>query len=134
MRRYLRIAFSVACGIICLLLSMLWVRSYWKWDDIHHVKGRFVINFGSTGGIMYFRDAPVPRTPPTQGWGYRSDDSAFKWSSAPPSIETSHSTFVLLSGSFAVLPWVRWRFSLRTLLIAMTVMAALLGAIVWAVR
>jgi hypothetical protein len=27
--RYLRIAFSALCGIICLLLIVLWVRSYY---------------------------------------------------------------------------------------------------------
>ena len=31
-------------------------------------------------------------------------------------------------------PWIRYRFSLRTLLIGMTVVAALLGAVVWAVK
>jgi hypothetical protein len=30
--RYLRIALSVGCGVICLLSSGLWVRSYW-WAD-----------------------------------------------------------------------------------------------------
>ena len=32
MIRYLRIAFSVMCGIACVLLIALWVRSYW-WAD-----------------------------------------------------------------------------------------------------
>lgn len=31
----------------------------------------------------------------------------------------------------AALPWIRWNFSLRTLLIATTVIAALLGLVVW---
>ena len=31
--RKLQIAWSVACGIICLLLIGLWVRSYWWWDQ-----------------------------------------------------------------------------------------------------
>jgi len=30
--RYLRIAFSVTCGIACVLLVVLWVRSYWSVD------------------------------------------------------------------------------------------------------
>jgi hypothetical protein len=36
--------------------------------------------------------------------------------------------------ALGLLPWLPWRFSLRTLLIGMTVLAALLGAAVWAVR
>jgi hypothetical protein len=31
----------------------------------------------------------------------------------------------------AALPWLRWRFTLRTLLIAMTLVAVVLGLIVW---
>jgi hypothetical protein len=36
---------------------------------------------------------------------------------------------VLLTGTLAAAPWIRWRFSLRTLLIATTVIAVVLGAI-----
>jgi hypothetical protein len=38
----------------------------------------------------------------------------------------------LTSAILATLPWLRWQFSLRTLLIAMTILAAVLGLIVWA--
>ena len=41
---------------------------------------------------------------------------------------------VLASMILAVIPWLRWRFSLRTLLIATTLVAVVLGIIVWAVR
>jgi hypothetical protein len=33
--RKLRIAFSVACGIACLLLIGMWVRSYWNLDQVY---------------------------------------------------------------------------------------------------
>jgi hypothetical protein len=33
--RNLRIAFSAICGIACVLLIVLWVRSYWVWDLIN---------------------------------------------------------------------------------------------------
>jgi hypothetical protein len=39
-----------------------------------------------------------------------------------------------LPATLVVLPWLRWRFSLRTLLIATTVVAAILGLLVYAVR
>jgi hypothetical protein len=39
-----------------------------------------------------------------------------------------------LSGAGAVLPWIRWRFSLRILLIATTLIAVVLGPIVYAIR
>ena len=41
---------------------------------------------------------------------------------------------VLLSAVFAAAPWIRHQFSLRTLLIATTLIAVLLGLIVWLVR
>jgi hypothetical protein len=37
-RRYLRIAFSGVCGVVCLLLIVLWVRSYWYCDEIVALK------------------------------------------------------------------------------------------------
>jgi hypothetical protein len=36
--RKLRIAWSAVCGMICLLLILLWVRSYW-WHDRLHGRG-----------------------------------------------------------------------------------------------
>jgi hypothetical protein len=41
---------------------------------------------------------------------------------------------VFSSGALAIAPWIRWRFSLLTMLIAITALAVLLGLIVWAVR
>jgi hypothetical protein len=37
MKRKLRIAFSVLCGIACLLLVALWVRSYYWFDHLSGV-------------------------------------------------------------------------------------------------
>jgi hypothetical protein len=41
---------------------------------------------------------------------------------------------VLTSAAFGASPWIRWRFSLRTLIIATTAVAMVMGSIVWAVR
>src|SRR5437016_1415546 len=32
--RYLRIAFSAFCGLACVLLIVLWARSYWFMDSV----------------------------------------------------------------------------------------------------
>ena len=32
--RLLRIAFSAVCGIVCLLLIVLWVRGFSCWDSL----------------------------------------------------------------------------------------------------
>jgi hypothetical protein len=42
--------------------------------------------------------------------------------------------FVLVSGALAIAPWLPWRFSLRTLLITMTLVAVVMGAIVYSMR
>jgi len=39
---------------------------------------------------------------------------------------------IAVFSTLAIVPWLRLRFSLRTLLIGTTVMAAMLGAVVWA--
>ncbi len=41
---------------------------------------------------------------------------------------------IAIAAALAALPWLRWRFSLRTLLIATTLVAVVLGLIMWAVR
>jgi hypothetical protein len=35
--RKLRIAWSVVCSIVCVLLIVLWVRSYWIEDSIERI-------------------------------------------------------------------------------------------------
>ena len=60
--RYLRIAFSVTCGIACVLLIVLWVRSYWTIDGVSYygVEDAFVIE--SWKGIVSLErsmDVPV---------------------------------------------------------------------------
>jgi hypothetical protein len=41
---------------------------------------------------------------------------------------------IILSSSLAPLSWLHWRFSLRTILIATTLVAVVLGLVVWAAR
>jgi hypothetical protein len=41
---------------------------------------------------------------------------------------------IILTAALAGVPWIRWRFSLRTLLIATSLVAVVLGLIVYAVR
>jgi hypothetical protein len=49
----------------------------------------------------------------------------------PPLLFAPYWFPVLISGVLAAVPWIRWRFSLRTLLIATTIIAVVLGLIVW---
>jgi hypothetical protein len=114
----LRIAWSVVCGIACVLLVVLCIRSY------------MVIDAGELGfsntwcgaaksdsgevliTIVHLTGATVPD----------------HWFLAIP-----HWLLIIFFAIAAAFVWLRWskRFSLRTLLIAMTLIAVVLGLIVW---
>ncbi len=57
--RYLRIAFSVACGFACLLLIVLWVRSY-----EHPYANNTNLQFEATAGRFTCRRDSVSNRPP----------------------------------------------------------------------
>ena len=156
--RYLRIAFSATCLIACVLLIALWVRSYW-WQDILHftVAGRADITIGSHWGGFWitavdlrnlmsglqelFPNQPVTFSSSFTGtdsharplWGYSTKTTPFPITT----IVSCHCFSILLLVTFAAVPWIRhlkWRFSLRTLFIATTLVAVVLGAIAYAAR
>jgi hypothetical protein len=153
--RKLRIAFSAVCGIVCLLLIVLWVRSYvWIevmtlpaiWGttiEIGSFKGAFAVG-AEQDGVQWeverysakeweqFVTSVGPVAPlPSTVWGgiYKT-----------PAATTIFLPYWLLAIAFAACaasPWrqqLSFRFSLRTLLIAMTLVAVVLGLMVWAAR
>ena len=135
--RKLRIAWSVGWGILCLLLIALWVRSYWRCDVIE----RSSVGISSTVGVVQF----AAISPPSYiGWRRTSDPVSDAFGDMPwfafhsePSlwcINAPHWLLILVLSTVAAALWMRSRFSLRTLLIAMTVVAVVLGAVVYAVK
>ena len=142
--RYLRIAFSATCLIVAVLLCVLWVRSYWVFDQIiwnsetrayalASYQGRLTLQFVNDGLML------------DEGWSrvsfWNSDDEektevddrtllGFGWQRDDLTI-TSSVPFWFLVLTCVAFPFLRWRFSLRTLLIAMTLVAAVLGLFVW---
>ena len=148
--RYLRIAFSASCGIACVLLVVLWVRSYWKvehifWNGeakyfgISIYPGEVTLESGERIFMplgwsrvvfpIHDDDATLEDEPSTVlGFGWEAEDK----------LKTAYIPFwffTLPSLAFAILPYAAVkRFSLRTLLITTTLVAVLLGAIVRSVR
>ncbi len=148
--RKLRIAWSVVWGLAALLLIVLWVRSY-SWRE--YLVGNFspyvpLLSFSSDAGQLKYSDirrndinatdfAIISRPADdsmevsgvfdsqlTAGFGVRiAQDSR--------AIAVPHWFAVVICIALAVVPWIRWRFSLRTLLIATTLVAVVLGLIVW---
>jgi len=156
--RSLRIAFTVFFGIACVLLVVLWVRSFHKKDDLRGLVGDTVLNIQSLRGELGIGN-----------WGWRFsrfpwrlsnenvDDSmerlwrpvkdrrplslvGVRWQHFAPEmtmVVVRYWALVLLAATLAVAPWMhslRWRFSLRTLLVVITTVAVVLGLIVAAKR
>jgi hypothetical protein len=154
--RKLRIAWSVSCGLAAALLIVLWVRSY-RWHDncSGHVGVPFLVIQSSRGelgiGLMKSPSDSYPL------WSITSEQADGKrlWShmeDQPPLslVGMRYQHFapimtlfavrywlpVLLTAMLVCVPWIdrATRFSLRTLLIATTAVAAVLGMIIWAAR
>jgi hypothetical protein len=135
--RKLRIAWSVTWGMVAVLLCMLWVRSYSVNDNLYLKvgKGRSAW-IGSLCGRLAFLEKPAAELPEFEKWWL--DHSAV---STGEHLNVSTGAIVLplwlpvlFAALFGLAPWIRRRFSLRTLLIAATVVAVVLGIVVWATR
>jgi hypothetical protein len=132
--RKLRIAWSVAWGIACPLLLALWVWSYHHLDSVvlkhwpgkvttlESVFGKVYVGFYEGTTFLHISSAPI-----TRNQFFDSGTSA---------IIVPHSYLALGCLVVAVIPWVPLikRFSLRTLLIAITLIAVGLGTVAWLSR
>ena len=159
--RKLRIAWSVAWSIVAVLLIALWVRSYSKWDQLsgEAIDNTWILARSLHGEIALCGgyDAVSPLVP--LDWSTHSNLQVRDQfvtadnGSIGTSLEGRGTLgFCLIAGNsslnvffphwfppvlvlaIAAIPWLRWRFSLRTLLIATTLVALVLGIIVWLSR
>jgi hypothetical protein len=141
--RKLRIAWSVFWGLACLLLIVLWVRSYYCHDALWHVDLKGVgVGTASVAGTAYVSLGQFRFADASPGWHYTREAVSFKYQvfkldmSDPTYTELSIPFWlpILASLTTSIAPWCRSRFSLRTLLIATTLVAVVLGLAVWAAR
>jgi hypothetical protein len=146
--RKLRIAWSLFCGLACVLLFALWYRSYWTEDVITRVSNRpSAISVGSQVGTFSFAyfDASAAyksnRNPYAShiGWEYTAIEANLPkqisfWERGPTSatVNVRHWQLAILVSLIGAVIWLPWQFSLRTLLIATTLVAGVLGLAVWA--
>jgi hypothetical protein len=156
--RYLRIAFSIACLIACALLIVMWVRSYRLIERVDVIIG---VEDADTNGIGPDTNSislisVCGRSTLDVTYVSTDGEPGIYYNSYPPDPEVEYlgigrvlfmtkpqpgwliSVPYWLSMSFiaalAVAPWLRWRFSLRTMLFATTIVAVALGTIVWFYR
>jgi hypothetical protein len=126
-------------GVLCLLVTLLCVRSYWRADALYVTVGGdntgiesrhgrllpFFQQHGGSGhgwrvttstiheGVVHYVHTP---------FSARNDWPSYAWVCVP------HWFVAVLMGMLAAAPWLRWRrFSIRTMLIATAVFAILLG-------
>ena len=144
----LRIAFSGTCVIVAVLLCALWVRSYWWVDQLNGpVPLSQVVHISSLPHkIMILRLKSRPSefgviSTSVAAWMDAQERYSTKPLSAVPTFSVSSHVIIfphwfatMLFATLTALPWLRWRFSLRTLLIATTLVAVVMGLIVWASR
>jgi hypothetical protein len=140
-----RIAFPAVCGVLCLLLIALWVRSFW-WVDIalgrHYsfmsVHGCLMGSLGEdptrrqtlilSQNLRPMREAgTVLRSGASYGFAYGRIVGSL-------TLGLPHLLPAIVAAGIRAAPWLPWRFSLRTLLIATTLVAIGLGLIVAAAR
>jgi hypothetical protein len=141
--RKLRIAWSVVWGIAAAMLVVVWVRSYWRVDWVWHTTSQRITNIRSDlGGLSVGTHSSSSGTP---GWAYDSSSNMplnvmSTFDTGPVDIRFPYWVAVLLTIGISSASWatsvrgIKRSFSLRTMLIATTLVAVGLGLIVWAVK
>lgn len=142
--RKLRIAWSVWWGVVAVLLVILWVRSY-RWYDIKP-GGRITsangcLHVAREVKLSWYADStPIEPEVITHEFGFTSIVTVGPTvgSTAVPvgggGIGLPYWLLVMSALTLVVAPWIRglpYRFSLRTALIATTLVAVGLGVIAW---
>jgi hypothetical protein len=109
-----------------------------------HVNAVGIRLYSSRGWMVCFRNNAIG--PGQYPWSMElgrdywlaPDDSRLRFTSpatffsnaATSHISIPHGIVILLSGALAALSWLRWKFSLRTLLIATTIIGLILGILI----
>jgi hypothetical protein len=143
--RKLRISWSVFCGLVCVLLIALWARSLRTCDLLYmrHADGWKKSTFRSSHGTMSYEYAKDDVAGTPDGWHYIGIDGcgppvqtfAFNFSPAWERIRIPNWLPLIFCTAAGIGPWLQFkRFALRTLLIAMTLIAVGLGIIAYATR
>ena len=141
--RKLRIAWSMAWGLLAVLLILLWARSYQVEDELRYrlgSSGRWLVAETYPGGLSLMEW----RLPPQWAFLTPKDSTFFDalqpitwWGIATfqrPNMSQLYMPYWTAIAAAAVIASVWWlplRFSLLTLLFATTLVAVVLGLIVW---
>jgi hypothetical protein len=131
--RYLRISWTVFCGLLCLLFVVLWVRSYyvqdclrgyppnsWKYNvtEIASQRGRIGGYFCEGHGARHTMVISMPIDDDNEWYNWLNAEFGFDISENKPLVAPRGIAFVfphwlaaLFWGAPATLPWIRYRFT-----------------------
>jgi hypothetical protein len=139
------IAISLLLATLSLLLAGLWVRSKSTCDIISKLDSNNQgLTIGSSDREIYFaymqlvmRTGPgLVRTP--HGWKHSSSSAnvrarkfAWDFSSGSAFISAPHWFWMMGCAIAATMPWIRRRFSLRMVLLLLTITCCVLGLGIW---
>lgn len=140
--RWLRIGWMASLGIVGVFLVVLWLRSY-RWVDSVVLPTTTNAELDSWSGIVTLRISTNRITKASNVWKTGSFSPRFTHVQSPGpnlgfeylrqgpkwELRCPHFSLVALPVVMAVAPCLRWRFSLRTLLLATTLVAIALGLI-----
>ena len=148
--RLLRIGWSAGCVVARLLLTGMWFRSYWYRDQLYKIAATERYGCVSDDGSIELwqidtTSGAITGTGWRRGVSYEDNPNVqqFYWSLLFRGFVIGPNVFIfpfwlpVFAGLItAAAPWIPWstRFSLRTLLIATTLAAIVLGPIVWTMR
>jgi len=131
--RKLRIAFSAVCGIVFVMTIVLWLKILPSWNVYARGgDGRMIVRLEHRPIVKWFRWRSDPITFPTPP----DAPNRMPWFDVDfwptfARLYTAHWFLAVLAGSFTILPWTPRRFTLRGLLIAVTVVATMTAILVW---
>jgi hypothetical protein len=141
MLKYLRITVTALSLMACVLLVALWVRSYWGREFLgeYLTLGQRYELFSFNGKLLilkqerFFAGAEFRIAYPDDLFTERASQSRFGVSYSSDGLFAVLAISYWLLTSFAIglaaAPWLKWRFSLRALLIGTALVALMLGMI-----
>ena len=129
----LKIAVSVTSVLACVLLLVLWARSHRECEALNWNGWRRITvwsGFGQIRVTAFNRTAPHEPLLKWQSSGFMPDGIGpwyFQWQNHQIFLVIPHRFPIVVLILLAALPWVHWRYSLRSVLIAVTIVAVVLA-------
>jgi hypothetical protein len=139
MLRTLRIVVTVLGLAACVLLVVLWKRSIWLHEAVYAAISPTHAVVASSGfSKVHLYAIPTSRLSGLPQYGNVQTclfccssrlRTAVLYNDAPRGLQIAmpHWFALIVAATTATAPWLSWRFSLRTMLIGMTLLAVLLG-------